>query len=162
MKIAFTKPGLPGTGVVVVGAAAGGKFTPAAEQLDKKTGGMISRAVKSSRFKGEKGQSLNVPAPSGTRLESAVLVGLGKPEEMTVDRAQELGGEIYALVSKSVTGTATVCVDKVSGSPISAPEMAANIGHGARLRSYRFDKYRTKEKKEDKPSLKSSRSAFWF
>jgi leucyl aminopeptidase len=155
MKIAFTKPGLPGTGVVVVGVSAGGKFTASAEQLDKKTGGMISRAVKGSRFKGDKGQNLAVVAPSGTRLESAILVGLGKPDEMTTDRAQALGGEIYALIGKSVGGNAAICVDKVSGMPLSAPEIAANVGYGARLRSYRFDKYRTKEKKEDKPSLKS-------
>src|SRR5262249_5941289 len=33
-------------------------------------------------------------------------------------------------------------------------ELAANIAYGARLRAYRFDKYRTTEKPEQKPSLK--------
>src|SRR5690606_13085579 len=32
-------------------------------------------------------------------------------------------------------------------------EAAANLGYGALLRSYRFDKYKTKEKPEKKPSL---------
>ena len=31
---------------------------------------------------------------------------------------------------------------------------AANLAYGARLRFYRFDKYKTKEKPEQKPSLK--------
>ena len=39
--------------------------------------------------------------------------------------------------------------------PNSAPaEMAAHIAQGARLRAYRFDKYRTREKPEQKPTLK--------
>ena len=33
-------------------------------------------------------------------------------------------------------------------------ELAANLAYGARLRFYRFDKYKTKEKPEQKPSLK--------
>jgi leucyl aminopeptidase len=42
----------------------------------------------------------------------------------------------------------------VEGSSLSAAEIAANAAFGARLRSYRFDRYRTKEKAEEKPSLK--------
>jgi leucyl aminopeptidase len=34
--------------------------------------------------------------------------------------------------------------------------MAAQIAYGARLRACRFDKYRTREKEEQKPSLKAS------
>jgi leucyl aminopeptidase len=38
-------------------------------------------------------------------------------------------------------------------SPLQAGPAAARIACGARLRAYRFDKYRTKEKEEQKPSL---------
>jgi leucyl aminopeptidase len=37
---------------------------------------------------------------------------------------------------------------------LSDAEFAAHVALGGKLRSYRFDKYRTKEKKEDKPKLK--------
>jgi leucyl aminopeptidase len=40
-----------------------------------------------------------------------------------------------------------------SGSKLDAATYAAQIAHGAKLRSYRFDKYRTTQKKEEKSSL---------
>ena len=47
--------------------------------LDKKTGGALKRAIRSSRFKGEMGQSLNIMAPSGVRLDriSRLVVAAG-------------------------------------------------------------------------------------
>jgi leucyl aminopeptidase len=49
---------------------------------------------------------------------------------------------------------ATVLIEAIPGAPLSEAEIAANIAFGAQLRSYRFDKYKTKEKPEQKPSLK--------
>jgi leucyl aminopeptidase len=46
-----------------------------------------------------------------------------------------------------------VIVDALKGVKLSGAEFAANVAYGCQLRSYRFDKYRTKEKPEDKPSL---------
>ena len=44
-------------------------------------------------------------------------------------------------------------IDVAESAPISQAEAAAEIAFGAHLRSYRFDKYKTKEKTEKKPSL---------
>src|SRR3546814_6463228 len=44
-------------------------------------------------------------------------------------------------------------IDKLRGRK-SAPEQAAHYAYGALLRSYRFDKYKTKEKPEKKQKLK--------
>ena len=76
MKITFTKPGLPATGVVVVsanvGAGAGSKLSASAVKLDKKSGGALSRAIRASHFEGKSGQSLNVMAPAGTKLDEVM------------------------------------------------------------------------------------------
>src|SRR3546814_17347100 len=45
-------------------------------------------------------------------------------------------------------------IDKLRGRK-SAPEQAAHYAYGALLRSYRFDKYKTKEKPEKKQKLKA-------
>ena len=66
MKIAFAKPGLRATGVVVVSAGAGSKLSASAAKLDKKSGGALSRAIRASSFEGKKGHSLNVLALAGT------------------------------------------------------------------------------------------------
>jgi len=44
-------------------------------------------------------------------------------------------------------------IDVAEGASIGATDAAAELAFGAQLRSYRFDKYKTKQKPEQKPSL---------
>ena len=155
MKISFAKPGLPTAGTVVVGVLAKSTLTKSAEALDRKTGGAIRRAIKASRFEGNKGQSLSLLAPVGTKLDRILLVGLGKTSEITETEMENLGGKIYADTQRDKNGSVTVAVDAVADAGLKGWEIAARMAYGARLRSYRFDKYRTKEKPADKPSIRS-------
>ncbi|MCF3629540.1 leucyl aminopeptidase [Thalassospiraceae bacterium LMO-SO8] len=153
MKITFANPALPAQGVVVVTATEDAKLSKSATVLDVKLGGAITRAAKAAKFKGKAGESLDLMAPN-TKFERVVVVGLGKPGELKDLGLQDAGGRIYALLSGQ-GAAATVVLDAVEGADIAAADMAANLGFGALLRSYRFDKYRTKEPKEKKPVLKS-------
>ncbi len=155
MKITFANPELPEKGVVVVGVLDGRKLTDNAKALDKKMAGGLMRAIKASRFKGSKGHSLPVLAPGGTKLERVLIVGLGKPADINAKSMQALGGQIYAALSTKGHTTVQMLVDSIDKCKLRPDQMAAEIALGARLRSYRFDKYRTKEKPENKPSLKT-------
>lgn len=155
MKISFSNPAEVKTGVAVVGVMEGRKLTESAAAIDKASGGTLTRAIKASTFKGATGQSLAVLAPGGTRLDRVLLVGLGKPKDQSEQEALKLGGNIYASLSSVGSAAICICVDALEGSSLKPADVAANIAYGARLRSYRFDKYRTKEKKEDKPTLRS-------
>jgi len=155
MKITFANPGLPKTGVAVVGVCDGRKLTDSATALDKKMGGGLLRAIKASRFKGSKASSLALLAPGGTGFDRVLLVGLGKPADIEPMAMQNLGGEIYAALSTKGHTAVTVIIDTLDKCAMRPDQMAAEMALGARLRSYRFDKYRTKEKSEDKPSLKA-------
>ncbi len=157
MKITFANPSIPEKGVVVVGVLDGRKLTESARALDKKMGGGLVRAIKASRFKGTKGHSLPVLAPGGTMLDCIFVVGLGKQANIDAKAMQALGGKIYAVLSTKGHTSVQVLVDALDKCEMRPDQMAAEIAFGARLRSYRFDKYRTKEKSEDKPSLKSLR-----
>jgi leucyl aminopeptidase len=154
MKVVFANPGLPANGVLVVGVADGVKLGTSAQALDRKMRGGLTRAVKASRFKGKKGQSLTLLVPAGTKLDRLLLVGLGKAEEMDELGAQALGDLIYKTLAADCK-LAQVAVDAWPKAKLAPEQVAAEIGFGARLRSYRFDKYLTKEKKEDKPALGS-------
>jgi len=155
MKIVFSQPALPTTGVVVVGVLEDRKLTPSAKALDKKMKGALSRAVKAGRFKGKPDQGLTLPAPGGTRLDRVHLVGLGKAEDLDARKLQALGGRIYAALGDQGDKAVSVAVDALDGCTLTPAQMGAEIAFGARLRSYRFDKYLTKEKAEEKPSLKT-------
>ena len=78
MKIKFSAPSLPRTGPLGVGVLSGGKLLATAERVDKATDGAIGRAMRASRFNGEKGQSLTVIAPSGVGASRIILLGLGE------------------------------------------------------------------------------------
>lgn len=154
MKIAFAKPQIPTEGAVIVGVLEGKVLTPTAQKIDEQAGGALSRAINASKFEGKKDQTLVVLAPAGLELNRVVLLGLGKADGIDAGVAQSLGGTALAQVLNSGDTAAALAVDWVEGSTIDAVEFAANMAFGVRLKSYRFDKYFTKEKKEDKPSVK--------
>ncbi len=153
MKIVFSGPGSAATGALVVGVLEGNKLTPSAETLDKKIKGGLRRAIKASLFKGKAGQSLAIVTPAGTRLDRLLVVGLGKVKDMDELALPKLGGRIYAGLAASGSKAATVLVDPLEGLKVSPARMAAAIAEGACLRSYRFDKYRTKNENNSKPTL---------
>jgi leucyl aminopeptidase len=154
MKISFAKPNLPTEGALVVGVLEGKVLTPSARTIDQLGNGGLERAMKAGKFTGKKDQTLVILAPPGTGLGRVVLVGLGKAESLDAQGAQSFGGSGLAAVLNSGDTTAAIACDAIDGLKLSADDFAAHAAFGARLRSYRFDKYFTKEKKDDKPSVK--------
>ncbi|MFC1673647.1 leucyl aminopeptidase [Pseudomonadota bacterium] len=152
MKITFTNPAVPKTGAIVVGVMEGRKLTASAQAVDEACGGQVLRAIKASSFKGSKNHSLSVVAPGG-KIARVVCVGLGKAKDIDALGLQALGGRIQKALS-SHAATAQVLVDELDGCDMKAHDMAVAIGIGARLASYRFDKYKTKKTEHSTPKLK--------
>ncbi len=154
MNVAFAKLEVPTSGAIVAGVFANSKLSPSAAKLDRQSRGAVTRAIAASRFKGRAEDALVINAPAGTKASRIMLVGLGKEGEIDALGAQSLGGRIYVALGGAGDTAAAVLVDDEFGGKLATAEIAANIAFGARLRSYRFDKYRTTEKPEKKPTLK--------
>jgi len=154
MKISFAKPAPASDGALVVSVLEGRELSATARKLDGESGGTLSRAMAASRFEGKKDQSLLLMAPAGLQAKKLLLLGLGKGKAVDANAAQAVGGAIVAQLAGAGDAEVVFAADLPAGSSLSAGEFAANVGYGAKLRSYRFDRYRTKEKAEDKPSLK--------
>jgi len=153
MQLAFTSRDLPDSGALVVGVLADGQLTEAARQADRATGGAVSRALEAAgRFHGKVRQIQEILAPGGG-LSRVVLLGLGTAEELTETAWEKLGGELAAKLNALGEDTATVVVDAVAGAPVDVATAAARLAHGARLRGYRFDRYKTREGEESAPTL---------
>ena len=156
MNIAFAEPSIPGAGALIVGVLPERKLTPSAEDIDRLTGGAVGRALAAdNKFTGKKDEFLALIAPPGTSLSRVVLVGLGKPEELRAVPLERLGGNLAAFLNQQGERGAALRLDPVVGMPVDAGAAAAAVAEGARLRAYRFDKYRTKEKPEAKPTLET-------
>ncbi len=154
MKIAFAKPQVPTEGAIVAAVLEGRTLSPTARALDERSGGALTRAMAASRFEGKKDQTLTLLAPSGLEVSRVVLVGLGKAESVDDLAAQAFGGAAVAQVMGNGDTQALLAADDLPGAGLDGTAFAAQAAFGARLRAFRFDKYLTREKKEDKPSLK--------
>ncbi|MDX1710815.1 MAG: leucyl aminopeptidase [Rhodovibrionaceae bacterium] len=153
MKISFSAPSLPKSGAIAVGVLDDRKLTPSAAELDKTAGGALSRAIKASRFKGKKGQHLEVLAVAGLEASRVLLFGMGKAEELGDTDLDEVGGSIVAKMNEAGEKEVAVYVDEIKGTAKTSAERAARHAFGARLRGYRFDRHKTKEEADSKPSL---------
>jgi leucyl aminopeptidase len=156
MKIEFVKADRakpPQTGAVAVLVLEGVQLTLAAQDVDKAVGGALSRAAGAGRFTGAKGQSFELIAPAGLEGARVVAIGAGASGDFTGDVAESFGAAAFAAVKTAGPDTLTILL------PGADPEQAARAAVGARLASYRFDKYRTTEKPEKKPSVSTVRVA---
>jgi leucyl aminopeptidase len=115
--------------------------------------GALSQAAAASRFTGAKGQTLAVLGQP--RLGRLLLLGVGKARELDERTAETLGGMIAADANAAGQTSVTVVVDAVKGTKLTPGQVAAHIALGAQLRNYRFEKYKTKDKPEQKNSLAS-------
>ena len=115
-----------------------------AAHADKVDQGRRHRALAASRFKGQADEHLTLLAPAGLDAHRLILQDSALlPSSMRhrpgdgwpFDGAAEFVGEKEASLP----------IEAIPGAPLNEAEIAANIAYGARLRSYRFDKYKTKE-----------------
>ncbi|MGE3782284.1 MAG: leucyl aminopeptidase [Alphaproteobacteria bacterium] len=159
MKIDFATFAPPRSGAVVVGAWEDRVLTGVARRLDEETGGAIGRAVSAApRFHGKKNELLPLIGPPNLPLSRIVVAGLGRPDGVDAALLEDLGGNLVAHLNGAGESAATIAIDLGDGVPGGTPgvkpgEAAARLAFGAALRAYRFDKYRTTEKPEKKPSL---------
>jgi leucyl aminopeptidase len=155
MKIVFAEPARTPAGCVAVFAIPERSLLGFGTALDKATKGALKRAMAASRFAGKKGQTLAVMAPAGLAADRVVVVGLGAPREITRRSVEGAGGVIVTDANGAGQKALSILVDVPAGCALSAAEVAARLALGARLAAWRFDKYRTKEKPEQKPTVTS-------
>lgn len=138
---------------VVVMVAEGGKLSGSAAEFDKLMGGAVKNAASSGRFTGKKGQTVSIVSPHGVKAARLVLLGIGKEKDFDLLAAQSIGGKLVAHLNTQGAKKAWVIVDALTGIKPHVDHMAAHIAYGAKLRSYTFDKYHTKKKPDELPTL---------
>jgi len=131
------------------------KFSAELKKIDSENGGTITKAIESCGFEGKLGKFLSINGGVGS-LNRVILVGVGEEKEAIESDSDliNLGGKIYSFLNKHKVKDAAFVVSGEHIGGFSPEFVAANIGYGVKLKSYSFDKYFTKKKEEDKPSLK--------
>jgi leucyl aminopeptidase len=142
IRVDFQPFGRPKGGDAIVFAGDDGKLSErVAQELGREAADLVARAAKLERFKGKPQTALTVPAPDASKLDRIVVVGVGGEKDRPKHDWRMLGG---FLAGKAAGRTATVLVE-VPGLE-AGPEAVAEMVVGARLRAYKFDRYKTKKK----------------
>ena len=116
--------------------------------LDPAARAVAARAAEAQRFEREAASIVETFVAEGEGARRLLLVGLGDRRQ---DEAlyEKVGG---GLVGKLLTSGETKLVVDLSGLGLDS-DAAARIGFGAAARSWRYDVYRTKLPKKQKPTL---------
>ena len=154
MRIAFTGKPPARLDAIVVAATRPRRLAAAGRDLDARSGGAIARAMAAGRFTGDAEQILDIAAPAGVDVARIVVVGLGTRRAITDLAVETMGGAVVGHLNRVGAKSAAIVVEAwADEKPAAVARRAAKVAFGARLGSYRFDKYKTKQKPTDKPTL---------
>ena len=142
-KLAFAALTPPTKDVLVAFCEEGLKFGPATRKALAAAGDLVQRAAAAEKFTGKSGSSLDIVAPAGLPVSRLVVLGAGKAGKLKAHDFVKLGGAAMGKVP-SRAEAATIFAE-LSGGALK-PDQAAELALGTQLRSYVFDRYKTKRK----------------
>ena len=149
--ITFAKLSAPRKGSAILLLADDLSLSRAAASCDP--GGHLLRSFPISGFKGTFGASSELLAPEGTPLDRLTALGVGKIGALSEYSWIRLGGAAAAAFRGR--GDVTV-IAELADTTVTAAQAAA-IGAGILLRSYRFEKYKTRRDDDDSASTEGMR-----
>ncbi|MFN3685232.1 leucyl aminopeptidase [Salinarimonas sp.] len=143
LKIEFTAPTLPESGDLVVLVSDALALGATARELLGDGAGLIARAAKAERFKGKAKSTLTIAAPAGLSADRLIVVGLGGEKDRAGLDLVALG----AVIQGKIAGREATLIADAPDLALDA-EAIAEITLGARLRAYKFDRYKSKAGKK--------------
>ncbi len=148
VRITFPKTDTAPKGHVVLTVFEGEELGTAAKKIDKGLDGLAASSIKRDKnFKGKAGQTLSLYAPEKSKIDRVTVLGLGKADALDELKAEEAGGKLFAAVGKS--GFKDIILITEKSKALKNELMAAHLANGFKLRSYTFDRYKSKKKDKD-------------
>lgn len=152
-KITIADIALDKADMLVVTAFEDAGLAPTAARLDDQCGGRLKQAMTAAGFTGKKGRFVDIYCPAGLDAKLVVIAGLGKASDLDGHGAEAAGGDIVAHLDALGVAKAALVWDGQDDVRLDASEGAARAAFGARLRGWRFDRYRTRKNDDQPPRL---------
>jgi leucyl aminopeptidase len=152
MQIEFvgqaSAPAAPDAAAVVV--FEGGRLGDGAQRLE---GGreVLAGAIAAGPFKGGRGRTLDVVTPHGIGAVRVLLVGGGDEADFDAKSCEIAGAVAYQNLKTSGAEAIWLSLAETDA------KLCALAALGVRLAAYRFDRYRTREPADKKPTVKTVR-----
>src|SRR5579859_6692785 len=150
VKVGFVPFSAAARGILVVFCDEGLKFGAATRKALGKSADLVKRAATTNQFKGKSGSSLDILEPEGIKIQRLIVLGTGKAQDLKESDFLKFGGLLAGKLNSN-SEAVTVIAELPDGAM--QPAQAAAIASGARLRAYKFDRYKTKKKDGDDRTL---------
>lgn len=132
---------------LVVNLFEGAKPGGATGAVDQAIGGLIAGLVESGEFKGEPNETAVVHLGPGRPYRKVIVVGLGKHEELNPERVRQVtASSVKAAAKGGVKKIGTVLHGAGAGG-LDVSLAAQAVAEGAILGLYKYDTYKSGEKK---------------
>lgn len=152
MKIVFAEKASK-SDLLVASVYEGGSFGSVTKMLDKLANGSLKASVNNAEFEGKSEQMLRLPSVSGLNGQ-LILLGLGDAKKHTSLTLEKIGAKLFACLNNLREKKAIIDLSDIPGvKNLPVAECIAYIASGALIRSWRFDKYKTKREKDEIPVL---------
>lgn len=126
------------------------------QQFDQVLSGRIAEVLAEDDFHGESGQTEFIHLGTSASVKRLLLVGLGKREKFTIDKARHAGGTAVREAQKRRLSEFAVELFGDTALNESSGEIGQAVAEGLVLGSYQFTEYKT----QDKDKIFTSRKAY--
>jgi len=147
VKVGFVPLSAAPHGILAVFCDDALKFGSATRKALGKAADLVKRAAATNQFKGKSGSTLDILEPEGIKVQRLIVLGAGKADELKQKDFLKFGG---VLAGKLNSGSEEISVIAELPEGAMLPAQAAAIAGGMRLRAYRFDRYKTRKKDDDR------------
>ena len=152
IKVGFVPLSSAARGILVVFCDDSLKLGPATAKALGGTVEIVKRAAAAAAFKGKSGAALDILAPEGSKATRLIVIGAGKANGLKTNDLLKFGG---VAASKLPAGTSAMTIMAELPGGAMTSEQAVAIASGLRLRSYKFDRYKTRKKDGEEGGLRA-------
>jgi leucyl aminopeptidase len=146
LKLGFAPFRAPSKGVLIVFCDDSLKIGAATRKILGKAADSVAQAAEAEHFTGKNCAALDIILPADLKVGRLTVIGTGRTDGFKSKDFLKLGGAVAGKLH-AAGGDALVVAD-LPGGPMSA-DAIADLATGARLRAYRFDRYKTKRKEDE-------------
>lgn len=133
-----------------------GELGGAIQSLDAVLGGEIAQAIKSGEFRGEFKSTLSVRSHGRIPATHVVVLGLGAPADLTIERVRQAVGYGVKLAKQhKATSIASVLLGAGMGG-LNPEQVAQALVEGVLLTDYQFDAWKNKPENHAEKLLTSA------
>lgn len=147
MKISFVDQ-TKAQGTLILGVYKDKQLSSVAQKFDHNHGGVLANIINTQKFYGKFESILAIPMIG--EVSQVVLIGLGHPEKLCAMSFRKLGAKIAAVALKGKHEKIWVDLSCCHGDLTNGQAMGY-LAEGLSLRSWSFNKYKTKLEKDETP-----------